>query len=259
MMYKASMLTDTGLVRSHNEDSVFIFDSSQQTESSSISYGFYIVADGMGGHRAGEVASQKAIQIIKSKLLDNIDYILNADINTQIREAFEKANSEIYNASQNSPLLSGMGTTATLGLRKSDRLYIGHVGDSRAYLIRNGEIIRITRDHSLVESLIKSGFITEEESRVHPDRNVITRALGTSINVIVDSYKDYTGDDSIQLNRNDRVLFCTDGLINEVNENEILEIIQQAPDVSTACQNLVESANNRGGNDNITVIVVQSL
>ncbi|MEJ2739229.1 MAG: Stp1/IreP family PP2C-type Ser/Thr phosphatase [Dehalococcoidia bacterium] len=259
MIYKAAMLTDTGLVRSHNEDSVFIFDSSQQTEPVPISYGLYIVADGMGGHQAGEVASQKAIQIIKSRLLENVDYILNTDINAQIREAFEKANSEIYHASQTSPLLSGMGTTATLGLRSSDRLYIGHVGDSRAYLIRSGEIIRITRDHSLVESLITSGVITKEEARVHPDRNVITRALGTSINIMVDSYKDYTGKDSILLNSNDRIVFCTDGLTNEANEDEILEIIQQVPDVSIACQNLVEVANNRGGNDNITVIVVQSL
>jgi protein phosphatase len=259
MIYKASMLTDTGLVRSHNEDSGFVFDSSQQSESSPISYGIYIVADGMGGHQAGEVASQKAIQIIKSSLLDNTDYLYNGNINTRIREAFEQANSEIYHASQNSPQLSGMGTTATLGLRISDRLYIGHVGDSRVYLIRNGEITRITRDHSLVESLKTSGIITEEESRVHPDRNVITRALGTSINIIVDSYKDYTGKDSIQLNNNDRIVFCTDGLTNEVNENEILEIIQHMPDVSTACQNLVKIANDRGGNDNITVIVVQSL
>ena len=258
MIYKVSMLTDTGLVRGHNEDSVFVFDSSQLPEPSPVSYGVYIVADGMGGHQAGEVASQKAIQILKSTLLDNPDYILSADINDQIRQAFEKANSEIYHASQNSPLLSGMGTTTTLGFRKSDRLYIGHVGDSRAYLIRNGEIIRITRDHSLVESLILSGAITEEESRVHPDRNVITRALGTSKNIIVDSYKEYTGEDSILLNINDRVVFCTDGLTNEIHEKEILEIIQQVPDVSTACQKLVEVANNRGGNDNITVIVVQS-
>jgi protein phosphatase len=259
MIYKTSMLTDTGLIRSHNEDSSFVYDSSDLHESSPVSYGVYIIADGMGGHQAGEVASQKAIQIIKSTLLDNVDSLLDSDTNVLIRTAFEKANSEIYHASQNSPLLNGMGTTTTLGLRISDRLYIGHVGDSRAYLIRNGEIIRITRDHSLVESLISSGVITEEESRVHPDRNVITRALGTSTNIIVDTYKDYTGEEFIQLNRNDKIVFCTDGLTNEINDYEIREIIQQMPDITIACRNLVEVANNRGGNDNITVIVVQSL
>ena len=259
MIFKVSMQTDTGLVRSHNEDSCFVFDTSQLTESSEVSYGIYIVADGMGGHQAGEVASQKAVQIIKSSLLDNTDDIFNMDINAGIREAFEKANSEIYHASQSSPLLSGMGTTATLGLRKSDRLYIGHVGDSRAYLIRNGKVMQLTRDHSLVESLKTSGIITEEEARLHPDRNIITRALGTSIHIIVDTFEGNTGEDSIQLNKDDRLVFCTDGLTNEVNENEILDIIQQVPDVSIACQKLIESANNRGGNDNITVVVVQSL
>jgi serine/threonine protein phosphatase PrpC len=259
MIFKVSTQTDTGLVRSHNEDSSFVFDTSQMSELSQVSYGVYIVADGMGGHQAGEVASQKAIQIIKSTLLNNVDNTLNADINDKIREAFEKANYEIYNAAQNSPLLNGMGTTATLGLRKSDRLYIGHVGDSRAYLIRKGKIIQLTRDHSLVESLKTSGIITEEESRTHPDRNIITRALGTSMNIIVDSCNEITGKDSILLNKDDRLVFCTDGLTNEINENEILDIIQQLPDVAMACQKLVDSANNRGGNDNITVVVVQSL
>lgn len=252
------MQTDTGRVRKNNEDSCFIYDTSQLDKVSPISYGLYIVADGMGGHQAGEVASQKAVNIIKSTLLDNIEDTLNSDINDKIREAFEIANSEIYNAALNSPLLSGMGTTATLGLRNAGTLYIGHVGDSRAYLIRNKSIIKFTRDHSLVESLKDSGIITEEESKSHPDRNIITRALGTSKNIIVDSCKEVTGNDRIILDKDDRLVFCTDGLTNEVSDDEIVETVQTSASVSIACQKLIDIA-NKTGHDNITVIVVQSL
>ena len=253
------MQTDTGRIRKNNEDSCFIYDTSQLDKVSPISYGLYIVADGMGGHRAGEIASQKAVEIIKSTLLDNIEDTLNSDINDKIREAFDIANGEIYNAALVSPLFSGMGTTATLGLRKANTLYIGHVGDSRAYLIHNRKIIQLTRDHSLVESLKDSGIITEEESKSHPDRNIITRALGTSKNIIVDSCKEVTGDDRIILDKDDMLVFCTDGLTNEVSDYEILETVQKSASVSIACQKLIDIANNKTGNDNITVIVVESL
>ncbi len=259
MRFEVAMQTDIGQVRQNNEDTCFTFDTGSLTGQENKSYGIYIVADGMGGHQAGEVASHKAVEIIRSVLMDNTMNILNSDINAIIREAFQKANSEIYNLAVNDPLLKGMGTTVTLGFRNEESLYIGHVGDSRAYLIRAGEIIKLTRDHSLVENLKNAGMITEAESKNYPDRNIITRAVGTSLNIIVDSCKETIGEDSLSLYEKDKIVFCSDGLTNYVEDNEILEIVVRSSSLNDACKTLVDTANSRGGNDNITVIVVNSI
>jgi serine/threonine protein phosphatase PrpC len=259
MLFETCMQTDTGRVRKNNEDSCFTFDTGNQVQPGRISYGIYIVADGMGGHQAGEIASNKAVDIIRTGLLQNIEDLSVSDVNTTIREIFQKANSEIYTTSINDPLLNGMGTTATLGLRIHDRLFIGHVGDSRAYLLRAGEIKQLTRDHSLVENLKNAGLITDEESKTHPNKNVITRAIGTSANIVVDSLSQMTNTDSLQFIEKDSLLLCTDGLINLVNDNEILEIVNNSMNARDACRVLIQTANQRGGNDNITVIVVNSI
>jgi serine/threonine protein phosphatase PrpC len=259
MRFEIAMQTDTGQVRQNNEDSCFAFDTGNMPEPEHISYGVYVVADGMGGHQAGEIASHKAIEIIRSVLLEDIEKLVNSDINKSIQDAFQKANSEIYSSAINDPRLIGMGTTVTLGLRNRDRLYIGHVGDSRAYLLRAENITQLTRDHSLVENLKSAGMITEEESKIRPDRNIITRAIGTSSNVVIDSFNETIGQESLTLSKNDRLLFCTDGLTNFVDNHEILDIVGQSTNAAGACEKLISIANQRGGNDNITVIVVNSI
>lgn len=259
MRFEVAMQTDTGQVRQNNEDTCFTFDTGSLTGQENKSYGIYIVADGMGGHQAGEIASHKAVEIIRSVLMGNIELILNSDINTSIREAFQKANSEIFATANSDPLLKGMGTTVTLGFRSGERLYIGHVGDSRAYLVRASEIVQLTHDHSLVENLKNAGMITEAESKNYPNRNVITRAVGTSPNIVVDSCNNTLGEDSLYLNEQDKLIFCSDGLTNFVGNHEILEIVGRSSAPHELCKILIDTANQRGGNDNITVIVVNSI
>ncbi len=237
---EASSATSVGRLRSLNEDACFV---SEPDESGAI---LAVVADGMGGHNAGEVASGKAVGILRKDVLSK----KGNDAKSVLVGAVEDANREIYEMSQNAESLSGMGTTVTACVAEKTRVTAVQVGDSRLYLIRGNEITQITKDHSLVEMLLESGSITREEAKRHPQKNVITRAVGTEQTVITDIYE-------FSVEKNDVILLCSDGLVNMVDDSEILSVINESDTVKDAANKLVERAENAGGTDNITVILIR--
>jgi protein phosphatase len=259
MMFSSAYLSDKGLLRQNNEDVCYALDVYSNHGSSSIDYGLYLVADGMGGHQAGEVASRTAVDLI-IKIINEI--MLNSStINNYSQllvNAITQANNAVYSLAQNNTELAGMGTTVTVGLRIYDHLYIGHAGDSRAYLFRNKESIRLTNDHSLVANLIKAGMITEEEARTHPDRNKIYRSLGTSSDISIDTYKNIANNDSLSLISGDILLFCTDGLHGLIDDKAIQTVVAGNTDLHQGCKQLIAEANLLGGVDNISVVLVKS-
>lgn len=232
---RAVARTETGLVRKTNEDS-FLCDEEQR---------LFIVADGMGGHLAGEVASKMAIEAVVNHLqFDGSDPLL------KLRDAVKYANQVIYTNSQGDQNHKGMGTTLTLALFKDDRLNIAHVGDSRAYLIRNEKIILLTRDHSYVEELVRSGGITKEQALTHPKRNVLMRAVGTNPDIDIDLLE-------VNLLPDDLVLLCTDGLTNHLPDEEILKLVLISQDLQQAIDSMIELAYSKGANDNVTTLLIQ--
>lgn len=236
--------TDKGKVRKNNQDSYFV---SEDTE-----LPLFIVADGMGGHKAGEVASNMAVEIVKDFFIEKKEELKKnkVDILKFIRSAVEKANTIIYKKSIENDEFHGMGTTITMAYIFENKLYIGHVGDSRAYLLRNNKFIQITEDHSLVAEMVKKGSISEEEAECHPQRNIITRAIGTDDEVITDIIVE-------DIYKDDILLLCTDGLTNMMNDDEIKEILINKIDLQKNCNSLVKKANRLGGIDNVTVIVIK--
>ncbi len=235
--------SDIGKVRDLNEDSFFIPDSDLK---------LFIIADGMGGHNAGEVASKIAIDSIKAFLTKNLGQSGNTSedfIQSTLKEAIVHANRLIYLKSLEEEKYKGMGTTLTVMLVLS-KIFIGHVGDSRAYLLKDNKAFQITQDHSLVAELVRNGSITESEAKIHPQRNIITRALGTEENIIVDLY-------TLDIEKNNIIILCTDGLSNLVNMDEVKEIVEGSKSVEDGCQNLISLANERGGYDNITVLIIK--
>jgi protein phosphatase len=222
--------TDVGRVRDGNEDALLVDDA----------MGLVAVADGMGGHRAGEVASATALEALRAAV----------NSGRPLREAIEDANRAVYDKSLTDESLQGMGTTLTAGtLAAGGTLLIGHVGDSRAYLLRDGELRRVTTDHSVVEELVREGRLTVDEAAVHPQRSIITRALGVDASVDVDVYP-------VELVPGDRLLLCSDGLTGMVQPEEIAATLRRDDDPTRVAHNLVDAANAAGGEDNITVIVV---
>lgn len=234
--------TDVGRVRTNNEDSVFI-----KNEPVGALPNLFVVADGMGGHKAGEVASNLAIKYCCEYLegkKDSGDEILDTLIG-----AVRYANTKVYEFAECDESCSNMGTTfvgcSVLGLTA----YIAHVGDSRLYRINSGGIEQITTDHSYVEEMVKAGKLTHEEAENHPDRNIITRAVGTSVEVEADG---------IVLNaaKGDIILICSDGLNTMVKDNEILEIVTAPDSLQQKLDRLVARANEMGGRDNISAILI---
>lgn len=233
-----------GLIREVNEDAYFVSDDGLN---------LFIVADGMGGHKAGEVASNIAIESVKNFVKNHIRHCSNGDeamICKMIREAILEANRNIYEKALREESYQGMGTTLTMALILS-KLFIGHIGDSRAYLLRNNEILQITQDHSLVGELLRNGSITEKEAKIHPQRNIITRALGTEENILIDIY-------TMDLEKGDIVVLCSDGLSNLVDRSEIQECLRNCGSMQLGCEHLVTLANERGGYDNITMIAIKN-
>jgi PPM family protein phosphatase len=223
-------VTDVGRVRGHNEDAYLVDDQ----------LGLVAVADGMGGHQAGEVASATALEALRAAVTSG----------EGIRDAVTSANEAVYDKSTTDERLRGMGTTLTAAtLAAGGTLLLGHVGDSRAYLLHDDTLQRLTTDHSLVEELIQSGELTPEEAETDPRRSMITRALGIEPEVDVDLYP-------TQLVSGDRLLFCSDGLTGMVSEDEIRTILTDEHDPRAAARDLVGVANAAGGIDNITVLVV---
>ncbi len=230
-----SAVTHRGRVREINEDSYFAGD------------GVFIVADGMGGHNAGEVASRLAIEVFLRGLGDNLD---RQGLKEGVVKSMQEANAAVYARSREEPGMAGMGTTMTVAVLRSGAVYIGHVGDSRAYIYREGRLTRLTEDHSLVAELTKLGKISQEQAFTHPRRNVITRAMGIAEHVEVDisAYKVEEGD---------ILLLCTDGLTEHLRDEEIAAILSRGGGLERISGELVEEANRRGGSDNISVILVE--
>lgn len=231
-----SQATEVGLVRKQNEDSLCVDPE----------LAFFAVADGMGGHLAGEVASRMAIESVVHRLKagDRADTVKN------LLDGVRQANSEIYAASKTDGSCRGMGTTLTAAVVRGGELILAHVGDSRAYIIRGDKIHLLTEDHSLVQEMIRHGGITKEEAREHPHRNVLTRALGTDPLVDVDLI-------SFKPEKGDILLICTDGLCGLVEDGEILDLVRASAGPDRAVKGLVDEALKRGGSDNISVIVVE--
>ncbi|MBU1226775.1 MAG: protein phosphatase 2C domain-containing protein [Actinobacteria bacterium] len=231
MIYIWATATDTGLVRDHNEDSVAPRDMGIETAPFVVG-----VADGMGGHAGGEIASEIALAAA-----------IDADGDVVAR--VEVANLAVVEAAAADPSLRGMGTTLTIGRFADDGVEIAHVGDSRAYLLRGRNLEQITTDHSLIAEMVARGEITVEESAVHPYRSVITRAIGLQLEVEVDR-------EHRSLEVGDRVLFCTDGLTGMVDADSIRDILLADSHPTQSVWALVEAANAAGGIDNISVVVV---
>lgn len=222
--------TDVGRSRTHNEDALLAAPP------------LFVVADGMGGHAAGEVASELAIQTI-SQLAPAYP---NGPLLVQ---AINEANRMVFEAASNNERRTGMGTTVTAALLQGTRLVIGQVGDSRAYLLHDGALQQLTRDHSLMQDLIDSGQITPVEARIHPQRNFITRALGTAPTVDTDLYE-------LNVSPGDRLLLCSDGLSGMLEDSELASTLTTIRDPQRCVKELIRLANRAGGSDNITAIVV---
>jgi protein phosphatase len=231
-------VTDIGMRRKINEDNYYINDDKQ--------FPYAIVADGMGGHQAGEIASMMVIDIIENHLKKNLDTSLDyVEAGEAVRQAFISANSIIYNYAKNHYKIMGMGTTATFAMIYQNKIITAHVGDSRAYKAGDG-ITQITRDHSYVQELVSRGEISPEMAKNHPKKNYITRAMGAEDTVKVDiSIKPYGGE---------TIVLCSDGLTNFVEDEEILTHIKQSSTLQEAAEKLVALANERGGGDNITIV-----
>ena len=205
----------------------------------------FAVADGMGGHNAGDYASSHAVRILVDEIREDTDY----NPVKVIRHAIETANTEIIEQAQKDEKLRGMGTTMVVATIVGQYAYIANVGDSRLYVV-DKQLRQITRDHSLVDEMVRMGEINADEARVHPDKNIITRAVGAADHVEADFFE-------VELCEDDRILLCTDGLTNMVRDEEICDTIRQNDNIETAASQLVAMANANGGRDNITVMIIK--
>jgi PPM family protein phosphatase len=247
---RSSARTSTGQVRENNEDNIHLWTRDD--------FVLAVVADGMGGAAAGEEASRIAVETIKTGLAlrdqhppDNLEQIEDATLTESLREAIQTANLSIVEKAATSPEMRGMGTTVTLAFVRGTYAIVAHVGDSRAYLVDGDDqtITQITSDHSFVEALLAAGHITQEQADEHPMRNVLYRALGQAEDIDVDMYYK-------RLHIGDRLILCSDGLTRHVKPNEIAELALSNPNPDVASQKLIDLANERGGEDNVSVIVI---
>jgi len=246
--------THPGQVRELNEDSYCVLTAPAISPEIDA---LLVAADGMGGHQAGEVASGYVVETME-QLFSSSAYRAWVDFNTQredyyaavLKEVLELINDRLYNKGAIQRELRGMGTTATVALLTGSRLFLGHVGDSRAYLLRNGKLQQLTADHSWVAEQARAGVMSAEQARMHPNKNILTRCLGNSLLVRVDRR-------IIPIQAGDTLLLCTDGLTGMVGDEEIRETLQKRRQPQAACDYLVDLANQRGGPDNITVLVAR--
>lgn len=228
--------TDVGRVRKENQDSYYI----------SPTYQYSIIADGMGGHNGGEVASQMAISLLRA-YIDKQSPKNQQQVIKMLKSGFVEVNGIIFGMSMEDDALQGMGTTLIACYLIDQSAVIAHVGDSRLYHISDQKIEQVTKDHSIVEQLVDQGSITPEQAKTHPQKNMITRAIGTDAEVEADVY-------IISVKEHDIMLLCTDGLTNLVTADEIYALVKTSDDP----QQLVDLANTRGGSDNITVIIMKA-
>ncbi|HJS25983.1 MAG TPA: Stp1/IreP family PP2C-type Ser/Thr phosphatase, partial [Actinomycetota bacterium] len=228
MMVSVGAASDIGQVREGNEDSYLVIAP------------LYAVADGMGGHRGGEVASNLALETVQQ---------LFEQGSGTLAEQVAQANRAVFERSQHDRSVSGMGTTLTAALIDGTRVHLAHVGDSRAYLFRSGELSLLTEDHTLVHKMVAEGEITEEEAETHPHRSILTRALGVDATVQVD-------ESDVEVADGDRLLLCSDGLTGMVSDLQIRDILGRNVEPQSAVDELVKEANGAGGIDNITAVIL---
>lgn len=234
--------TDIGKARELNQDYYYISSPNDDIQ-------LYILADGMGGYKGGEIASSLAVESAKKYIQDNFKNIAKQrdEILKLIKDAFMYANMVVYEKSKELKELEGMGTTLEICLIYNNKAYIGHIGDSRIYRIRNNLMRKLTKDHSYVQQLVEDGKITREEASTHPKKNMLTKALGCTAYIEPDIR-------ARNLEKNDIIIICSDGLTNMVSEEQICKIVQDSPE--NAAYELIKEANRLGGYDNITVIII---
>jgi len=254
---KFGFKSDVGKKRLIDEDSILTLNFNSVSNSKETEIGMFIVADGMGGHNAGEIASSTGSEVVAKDIINCLihDLSKNRDPNDVsfyellLKESIINANSIIFGDSIKNKEHEGMGTTIVVALIIGKNLYLGNVGDSRAYLINKDKICQLTKDHSLVQELLEDGKITAEQAINHPQKNIVTRIVGYYSNIKVDRFHcNIFGDD--------KILLCCDGLTDLVSDNKIKEIVMNTDNPQEACENLVKSANDHGGNDNISVILI---
>lgn len=242
-------ISHRGKVRSNNEDRYLIVQNED--------FAIFAVADGMGGHAAGEVASTMALEVVQKFCADRRqEFLLTAAAGETIRPLLEEmlvqANAEVLALGTNNPDYTGMGTTLTIVTKSGEQFWLAHIGDTRAYLLREDDIFPLTDDHTLVSQLVRTGQISEEEQEGHPQRNILTRALGTDEIAVFDLLP-------LTLLQNDRLLLCSDGLYGLVSNDEIKQITIQDRTPLEMIQELVTLANEKGGTDNITAVLIYNI
>ena len=244
MVVKVCGMSDIGKCRELNEDSFKIcgFENG-------LPNGVCVLADGMGGHNAGEIASSKAVELVAGEL-SGVDATDDKEICKEIASAVDFANSCIYEMSLKKREHSGMGTTLVVAFVKDGHLLVANIGDSCAYVVSEKNMRKITIDHSVVEELVQRGTITREQARNHPDKNIITRAVGTDEYVDADFFE-------YKLHLGDTIVLCSDGLTEMVEDEKIKDLVNNSESVDDLVRNLVDEANNNGGVDNITVIALR--
>jgi protein phosphatase len=247
--FRSAARTDVGMKREHNEDSFLVNED----------LGLFVVCDGMGGHAGGETASRLAVQTIEKELISaklRVDDPFAAQVALPesplagaLREAVEGACAAVFRTSRANPDLAGMGTTCISLLVQADHAIVGHVGDSRAYLVRDGQVWQLSEDHSLVNEQVRAGLLTDDEAKHSRLKNIITRSVGFEEDVLVDVI-------GVETRAGDRFLLCSDGLSNLIENDEIRDALVES-DLAKVPEILIQLANSRGGDDNITVIAVQ--
>lgn len=232
-------ITDVGIERDHNEDHYANYFHTHFT--------FLVIADGMGGHAAGEVASSLAANTIRDYIIENK---ARTDYERLLKEAFEKANEVVYSEANKEQDYKSMGTTSVAAIILGDKVIIANVGDSRCYLWRDGEMTQLTHDHSLVADLIRKGLLTEEDAKTHPERSAVTRAIGSAETVEVDIITE-------KIQAKDKVLLCSDGLTTMLEDEEIAAVVTSGGSSKIESEKLIALANEAGGYDNITITLFE--
>ena len=258
MKIETGKVTNTGIVRTHNEDSLICMELSIAGGMEGSYPGLYAVADGLGGHQGGEIASDMALRVLAERMINSVvlpsleddSSILTSEfISQRLAEAIKAANNEVY--TQGISMGYGMGTTLVAAVLIGHIACITNVGDSRVYLLEDNKFRQVSRDHSLVAEMVEDGKIQPADIYTHPNRNIVTRCLGTGPAVMADLFTE-------ELNPGSSLILCSDGLWEMVRDRQIRDILLSAASPQDACDMLVEQANKNGGVDNITVIVLQS-
>lgn len=245
MLLQTSSFTDIGKLRQNNEDSFLELDLPESEEKRLL----LVVADGMGGHNAGEVASKTVVETIESYFKSG-SQSNNSDTLNNLKKSLEDANRAVLKASSNNVNLAGMGSTCTAMMIVDDKNFLAHVGDSRAYMVRGNKITQITKDHTLAEKMLDTGILSREEARNSPHKNMLIKAIGISEDLEIETYGPF------KIKLGDVYLLCSDGLTEYLDEEELCSILNMY-EPEEACKLLIKIANKRGGKDNITVQVTK--